>query len=154
MGTGSVIVPGDVQRMSAGTGVLHSEFNASDGEPVHFLQIWLVPKTRGLPPGYEQKSFPAADKHARLRLVASPDGREGSLTIHSDASLYAGLFDAGERAELALSPGRQAWVHVAQGRARINGHELKEGDGAALTEESAVVVEGIEHSDVLVFDLG
>src|SRR5258706_10368847 len=109
MGTGSVIRPGDVQRMSAGTGVLHSEFNASKTDPVHFLQIWLVPSKRGIAPGYEQKMFPPADKKGRLRVVASPDARDGSLSIHTDAVVYAGLFDRGETSELKLEPGRHAW---------------------------------------------
>jgi len=154
MGTGSVIEPGDVQRMSAGTGVLHSEHNASSSEPVHFLQIWLLPSERGIAPGYEQKTFSEADKRGRLRLVAAPDGRDGALTIHSDAAVYAGLFDAGERAELSLVPGRHAWVQVARGRVRVNGIELAAGDGAALSEESALRIEGIEGGEVLVFDLG
>jgi redox-sensitive bicupin YhaK (pirin superfamily) len=154
MGNGSVIRPGDVQRMSAGTGVLHSEFNASRSELVHFLQIWLLPSARGIEPGYEQKAFSEADKRGNLRLVASPDGREGSVTIHSDAAIYAGVFGAGESAEHALSPGRHAWVHVARGKARVNGHDLGPGDGAAFSDEASVRVEGIEGGEVLVFDLG
>jgi len=153
MGTGSVIRPGDVQRMSAGTGVTHSEYNASRSELVHFLQIWLLPAQRGIRPGYEQKSFVRADKDGRLRVVASPDGRDGSVTIHTDATLYAGLFEQGQAAELALAAGRHAWVHVARGKARVNGHELKAGDGAALSEEGSVRVEGVEAGEVLVFDL-
>jgi redox-sensitive bicupin YhaK (pirin superfamily) len=154
MGTGSVIRPGDVQRMSAGTGVAHSEANASRSEPVHFLQIWLMPTQRGLEPSYEQKTFSVADKQGRLRVVASPDGRDGSVTIHSDAVLHAGVFGHGESATLALPPGRHAWVHVARGKVRINGRELAEGDGAALSEEAAVRVEGIDDGEVLIFDLG
>ena len=153
MGNGSVIRPGDVQRMSAGTGVTHSEFNASRSELVHFLQIWIVPERRGLAPGYEQRSFSAEEQEGRLRLIASREGREGSVTIHADAAIYAGHFAAGQRATLALAPGRHAWVHVARGRARVGGHELAAGDGAALTDEAAVVVEGIEGGEVLVFDL-
>jgi redox-sensitive bicupin YhaK (pirin superfamily) len=153
MGTGSVIKPGDVQRMSAGTGVLHSEFNASNEDQVHFLQIWLLPERRNLPPGYEQKSFDDAQKRGRLRLVASRDGREGSVTVHQDVALYAGLFDAGEKAELALSSGRHAWVHVARGNARVNGVELAAGDAAQVSEEERVLVEGISGGEVLVFDL-
>ncbi|HSK01012.1 MAG TPA: pirin family protein [Kofleriaceae bacterium] len=153
-GTGSVIRPGDVQRMSAGTGVVHSEHNASDAEPVHFLQIWLIPSQRGLSPGYEQRTFPAADRAGRLRLVASPDGRDGSLTVHSDAAVYAGVLGAGQRAELPLAAGRHAWVHVARGAARVNGHELGAGDGLALSEEAGVVIEGQRGAEVLVFDLG
>ena len=154
MGNGSTIPPGDVQRMSAGTGVLHSEANASDSELVHFLQIWLLPSARGIQPSYEQKTFTEADKRGRLRLVASPDGREGSVTIRSDVALWAGLFDAGEAAELALPKGRHAWVHVARGSAKINGHVLAQGDGAALSDEARVQIEGLEKSEVLVFDLG
>jgi quercetin 2,3-dioxygenase len=153
IGTGSVIVPGDVQRMSAGTGVRHSEFNGSKTDPVHFLQIWLLPAENGIAPGYEQKAFTAEDKRGRLRVVATPDGRDGSVTIHADAVIYAGLFGSGERAELALPRGRHAWVHVARGKARVNGRDLGEGDGAALSQETAVVVEGIEDAEVLVFDL-
>jgi hypothetical protein len=154
MGTGSVIRPGDVQRMSAGTGVAHSEFNASDREPVHFLQIWLLPTARGLAPGYEQKAFAPEQKRGRLRAVASPHGRDGALTVRADATLYAGLFDAGESDELALERGRHAWVHVARGRVRVNGRELAAGDGASLSDEPAVRVEGVDGGEVLVFDLG
>jgi redox-sensitive bicupin YhaK (pirin superfamily) len=153
MGTGSVIRPGEVQRMSAGTGVTHSEMNGSKTEPVHFLQIWLLPRARGLAPGYEQKAFPPEARAGRLRLVGSPDGRDGSVTIHADALLHAGLFDAGERAELPLAPGRHGWVHVARGRASVNGHELSEGDGAAVSSEPSIVIEGREAAEVLVFDL-
>lgn len=154
MGTGSVIRPDDVQRMSAGTGVAHSEANASRSEPVHFLQIWLMPTQRGLAPSYEQKTFPVADKQGRLCVVASPDGREGSVTIHSDAVLHAGVLGRGESAALALAPGRHAWVHVARGKVRVNGRELGAGDGAAMSEEAAVRVEGIDDGEVLIFDLG
>lgn len=156
MGTGSVIRPGDVQRMSAGTGVTHSEFNDSKTEGVHFLQIWLMPKAQGMAPGYEQKTFSEAEKNGKLRVVASPDGRDGSVTIHADAVLYAGLFREGEAAELALDKGRHAWVHVARGTATVNGKVLGEGDGAALSDESAVRVEGKTSTpaEVLVFDLG
>ncbi|HZU82980.1 MAG TPA: pirin family protein [Polyangiaceae bacterium] len=153
MGTGSVIRPGEVQRMSAGTGVAHSEYNASKTDVVHFLQIWLVPSRRGIEPSYEQKAFPDAEKRGRFRVVASPDGRDGSLTIHADAVVYAGLFDGGESAQLPLRHGRHAWVHVARGAVRVNGRELKAGDGAALSDEGAVRVEGVDRGEVLVFDL-
>jgi redox-sensitive bicupin YhaK (pirin superfamily) len=153
MGTGSVIVPGDVQRMSAGTGVRHSEFNASKTEPVHFLQIWLLPAQNGIEPGYEQKAFTKDDKRSRLRVVASPDGREASVTVHADAVVYAGLFDRGESAALTLPKGRHAWVHVARGKARVNGRELGEGDGASISDEQAIAVEGVDAAEVLVFDL-
>ncbi len=153
MGTGSVIRPGDVQRMSAGTGVTHSEFNGSKTELVHFLQIWLIPSQRGIAPSYEQKTFDASEKRGRLRVVASPDSRDGSVGIHADATLYAGLFDAGESAEVALAPGRHAWVHVARGSVRVNGQELSAGDGASLSDETKVSVEGTTGGEVLVFDL-
>ena len=153
MGTGSIIRPGDVQRMSAGLGVLHSEHNASSSERVHFLQIWLSPTERGIAPSYEQRTFSNADKRGQLRVVAAPDGRDGALTIHSDASMYSGLFDAGERAELSLAPGRHAWVQVARGKVRVNGAELSAGDGAALSDETQLRIEGVEDGEVLVFDL-
>jgi len=153
IGTGSVIRPGDVQRMSAGKGVSHSEFNASKRELVHFLQIWLLPAQRGIDPSYEQKAFSRDEKQGRLRVVASPDGREGSVTIHTDAMLYAGVFAAGETAELTLLPERHAWVHVARGQVRINGRELGAGDGAALSNEPVLRVEGVDEGEVLVFDL-
>jgi redox-sensitive bicupin YhaK (pirin superfamily) len=154
IGTGSVIKPGDVQRMSAGSGVSHSEFNASKDELVHFLQIWLVPAQRGIKPSYEQKAFSEGEKRGKLRLVASPDAQDESLTIHTDARVYAGLFQAGENAELPLAQGRSGWVHVARGKLRVNGKDLKAGDGAALTDESAVRIEGVDGGgEVLVFDL-
>jgi len=154
MGNGSVIRPGEVQRMSAGTGVTHSEFNASKAELVHFLQIWLLPAERGIAPGYEQKVIDPNEQVGRLRLVASPDGQDGSVTIHSDARLYAGQFDKGAAAELAILKARHAWVHVARGKARINGLELEAGDGVALSDEPMVLLEGLAASEVLVFDLG
>jgi redox-sensitive bicupin YhaK (pirin superfamily) len=152
IGTGSVIRPGDVQRMSAGTGVRHSEFNASRTEPVHFLQIWLIPDRRGHKPGYEQKNFPEAERSGRLRLVASPDGREGSVTLHQDVALYAGVLAEGQQAKVALAPGRHAWVHVARGGATVNGERLGEGDGAAVSDERALTIDG-HGGEVLVFDL-
>jgi redox-sensitive bicupin YhaK (pirin superfamily) len=154
MGTGSIIRPGDVQRMSAGTGVTHSEFNASQGDLVHFLQIWLLPAQRGIKPSYEQKTFPSEEKQGRLRIVASPDGRDASVSIHADAVVYAGLFEKGQAGELALSPGRHAWVQVTRGKARVNGRELEAGDGASLSDERAIRLEGVESAEVLVFDLG
>jgi redox-sensitive bicupin YhaK (pirin superfamily) len=155
MGTGETIRPGDVQRMSAGTGVQHSEFNGSKHDEVHFLQIWLIPKKQGIKPGYEQKLFSEADKRGKLRLVASPDGQDGSITVHTDAKLYAGLFTEGEAADLAIAPSRGAWVHVAKGRIRINGKELAAGDGAAFEHESSVRIEGVAggEGEVLAFDL-
>ena len=152
LGTGSVIRPGDVQRMSAGTGVRHSEQNASRTEPVQFLQIWILPDRRGHAPSYEQKTVPEAERRGRLRLVASGDGRDGSVTLHQDVALWTGVLAEGERAELALAPGRHAWVHVARGAATVNGQALGEGDGAALSDERAVTIEG-RGGEVLVFDL-
>jgi hypothetical protein len=153
MGTGEVIRPDDIQRMSAGTGVIHSEFNASPREMVHFLQIWLMPDRRGITPSYEQKTFRRQDKAGRLRLVASPDGADGSVTIHTDATMLAGVFDAGQTAEHALAPGRHAWVHVARGSARVNGTDVTAGDAVALSQERTVRIEGIDASELLVFDL-
>lgn len=153
MGNGSTIRPGDVQRMSAGTGVTHSEFNGSRSETVHFLQIWLLPSQRGIRPGYEQKSFSTAEKSGTLRLIASPDGRDGSVTIHTDASIYAGVFEVGQRAALSLSQGRHGYVHVVTGQVVVAGHSLKAGDGLEISGESSVVVEGKEQGEVLVFDL-
>ncbi len=152
-GHGGVICVGDVQRMSAGRGVAHSEMNPSP-QAVHFLQIWLLPSKRGIEPGYEQKTFPDAEKRGRLRVVAAPDARDGSVTIHSDAIVHAGLFAAGERADLAIERDRHVWVHVARGRVQINGHELEGGDGAALSDETALQIEGLDDAEVLVFDLG
>ncbi len=152
-GTDGVIRPGDVQRMSAGTGVVHSEFNASKTDTVHFLQIWLIPGQRGIKPGYEQKTFSDAEKRGTLKLVASPEASDGSLTIHTDAKVYAGLFDKDESAKIDLAPGRHAWVQVARGKVKVNGNELGEGDGAAISDERAIQVEGVANGEVLVFDL-
>ncbi|MHB8418266.1 MAG: pirin family protein [Myxococcales bacterium] len=153
MGNGSTIRPGEVQRMSAGAGVRHSETNPSAREPVHFLQIWIVPAERGLTPSYEQRAFPQDGKLGKLRVVASPDGREGSVTLHADAVVYDGAFEQGQRAELPLAKGRGAWVHLARGRARVNGRDLEAGDGAAIEGEPTVTIEGVAAGEVLVFDL-
>ena len=153
MGTGSVLRPGDVQRMSAGTGVRHSEFNGSDKEEVHFLQIWIVPEKSGDKPGYEEKKFTDAEKRGRLRLIASRDGSEGSVTIFQDASIHAGLFAKGESARYELTPGRQAWVQVASGEVVVNGETLREGDGAAITGETAIQLQGTTGGEVLLFDV-
>lgn len=154
MGTGSVIRPGEVQRMSAGTGVTHSEMNGSKTESVHFLQIWIIPDRQGIRPGYEQKAYSDDEKRGKLRLVASPDGRDGSVTIHSNQLVYAGIFGEGASTSLPLAAGRHAWVHVAKGSARVNGNDLSAGDAAALTNEGSVIVEGLEGGgEVLVFDL-
>jgi redox-sensitive bicupin YhaK (pirin superfamily) len=153
MGTGSVIRPGDVQRMSAGTGVLHSEMNPSATAPVHFLQIWLLPEARGIEPSYEQKRFEPQEKRGRLKLVASREAREGAITIHQDVDLYAGVFTAGDGARFLLRPGRHAWVQVAQGSVTLNGEALMQGDGAAVVQEDALDLQAPEDAEVLVFDL-
>ena len=151
MGNGSTIVPGDVQRMSAGRGVMHSEFNENKAGVTHFLQIWIEPAERGIAPSYEQKNFQPQDKRGRLRLIASPDSAEGSVKIHQDARVYAGLFDGAERAAHTLQPGRRAYVHVARGKLTVNGQRLSAGD-ALKTDEPIVIAEG-EGAEVLVFDL-
>ncbi|HWO17631.1 MAG TPA: pirin family protein [Kofleriaceae bacterium] len=153
MGTGAVIKPGDVQRMSAGTGVVHSEFNASRAEAVHFLQIWIIPDQQGVAPSYEQKTFPDAEKRGQLRLVASPDGAAGSVTLHADARVYAGIFGAGERTTFTLPARRYAWVHVAAGQARLGGVPLAAGDGVAIEDERELSIEGVDEAEILVFDL-
>jgi quercetin 2,3-dioxygenase len=153
MGTGSVMRPGDVQRMSAGTGVLHSEFNASKTELVHFLQIWLIPDKRGIAPSYEQKTFAAGDKLGRLLLVASPDASEGSVQIHTDARLYAAVLRQATSVEHRVAPGRHAWIQVARGRVRADGVELGEGDGARTSDPGGVSIEGLGDAEILVFDL-
>jgi redox-sensitive bicupin YhaK (pirin superfamily) len=154
MGTGSVIKPGDVQRMSAGTGVRHSEKNASNDEGVHFLQIWIMPEKRGIDPSYEQKSFPLEERKGKLRLLASRDGREGTVTIHQDAAVYGGVLDRGEAASFELKPSRQAWVHLARGSLSLNGQALGPGDGAAVSGESKLELVGQGGpAEVLVFDL-
>jgi redox-sensitive bicupin YhaK (pirin superfamily) len=154
MGTGSVIRAGDVQRMSAGSGVRHSEQNASRDEPVRFLQIWITPERRGLPPGYEQKYFDRADKDGLLRLVGSPDGREGSITIHQDLSMYASVLAAGAQVQHRLGQERCAWVQVATGSVELDGRALSEGDGAAIVSQSALTLTGTgDGAEVLVFDL-
>lgn len=153
MGNGSVIRPGDVQRMSAGTGVRHSEFNASRTELVHFLQIWIEPGVRGIPPSYEEKHFDAASKRGRLRLVASPDGRDGSVTIHQDAYLYAALVDGAERVTHAVATGRRAFVHLARGAATVNGQPMESGDALKATNVAELVIERGRDAEVLLFDL-
>ena len=153
MGNVKGIPPGDVQRMSAGTGVMHSEFNHSKDGETHFLQIWVMPDRQGVTPGYEQKHFAEADKRGRLRLVASPDGAQDSVSIHQDARLYAGLFNGDERAELPLAPDRLAYVHVVRGRLSVNGEALGAGDALQLAKEAAITLEAGEDAEVLVFDL-
>jgi len=153
MGNGSSIVPGDVQRMSAGRGVQHSEFNHAKDAVTHFLQIWIEPSVRGIAPGYEQKHFDAASKRGQLRLVASPDGAEGSVTIHQDARLYAALLDGAERARHALAPGRKAYVHVARGKLTANGSPLAAGDALKASGVAEVVLEKGAGAEALLFDL-
>lgn len=153
MGNGSIIRPGDVQRMSAGRGVLHSEYNPSRDTPVHFLQIWIEPNVTGIPPSYEQTRFEAAARRGRLRLIASPDGREGSVTIHQDACLYSALLDGDERAVHPLGAGRNAYIHLARGKLVANGQGLEEGDALKVTAVPEVSLAGGEGAEVLVFDL-
>jgi quercetin 2,3-dioxygenase len=153
IGNGAAIRPGEVQRMSAGRGILHSEYNHAPAATTHFLQIWILPDERGIDPGYEQKMFPDEDKRGRLRLVASPDAREGSVKLNADAAMYVGLFDGEERAELALDPKRLAYVHVARGEVQVSGQRLVAGDAAKLTAEERLVLEQGQGAEVIVFDL-
>ena len=153
MGNVKGIPPGDVQRMSAGTGVQHSEFNHADGQTTHFLQIWIEPNVTGIPPSYEQKSFSDSDKRGTLRLVASPDGALGSVKIHADASMYAGLFDGDETADMALNPQRKTYVHLVRGDLQVNGQTLKAGDALQLEAESRLQLSHGKDAEVLVFDL-
>jgi hypothetical protein len=152
-GTTSTIHPGDVQRMSAGGGVVHSEFNPSQTEGVHFLQIWIQPNVRGIAPSYEEKRFPVEEKRGKLRLIASPDRAEGSVLIHQDARIYAGLFDAGESAQLGVSPNRRVYVHVARGSVHVNGTKLETGDALKLTDVAELSLHEGAGAEVLVFDL-
>jgi redox-sensitive bicupin YhaK (pirin superfamily) len=153
MGNGSVIRPGDVQRMSAGTGVRHSEFNPSREERVHLLQIWIEPSVTGVRPSYEEKQFGTAEKKGQLRLIASPDGREGSVTIHQDAYVLAALLDGTDKVAHPLAPGRRAYVHVARGAVNVNGVELKGGDGVKIASENELEFSGAKKAELLLFDL-
>jgi quercetin 2,3-dioxygenase len=153
LGTGSVIRPGEVQRMTAGTGVRHSEYNASKTEPVHLLQIWIEPARTGLPPGYEQKTFSDADKRGRLRLIASSDGRDGSVTINQDAAVYATVLAPEQRVTHALARRRHGWLQVARGTLTLNGQALAHGDGAAIEGAHALEIQGVEPAEALLFDL-
>jgi redox-sensitive bicupin YhaK (pirin superfamily) len=153
MGNASTIRPGNVQRMSAGTGVTHSEYNGSDTEPVHLLQIWILPQTRNLPPSYEEKVFSAADKQGRLRLVASQDARDGSARIHQDASVYASLLEPGQTVRHPLAAGRGAWIHLVSGAATVNGKLLTTGDGAAIEQEADIEIVATAATELLLFDL-
>ncbi len=154
LGNGSVIRPGDVQRMSAGTGVRHSEFNASDADPVHFLQIWVLPEKNGLEPSYEQKAFPETEKRRRLQLVGSRDGRDGSVTIHQDVDLYATLLGEDEHVSHELSHGHKGWVQVARGSIVLNDQVLDPGDGVAIEGPATITLTGASESEVLLFDMG
>jgi redox-sensitive bicupin YhaK (pirin superfamily) len=153
MGTGSVIRPGDVQRMSAGSGVFHSEYNHSPKEPVHFLQIWIEPNQHGVKPGYEQKTFPPAEKRGRLRLIASPDGADGSVMIHQDAWMYATALDGDDAVTYSLPAEHRAYVHVARGEVSLNGHLLKAGDGAKIADETQLQLTDGRSAEVLLFDM-
>lgn len=153
MGTGSVIVPGELQRMTAGTGVTHSEYNHSKTHTTHFLQIWILPERAGLQPGYEQKAFPAAERQGKLRLVASRDARDGSLTIHQDINLYAFLLNPGEKIEHKLPSGRHAWLQLIRGSINLNGALLQAGDGAAMSQEASLALSAKEPAEGLLFDL-
>lgn len=154
LGNGSVLRPGELQHMTAGTGVRHSEFNPSNQEQVHLYQIWLLPERNGLHPSYEQKAFSAEERRGTLRLVASPTGEHGSLTIRQDARLYFSTLQAGETVVHSLKPGRHAWLQVLRGRAMLNGHLLSAGDGAAVSEETTLEISGQDDAEVLLFDLG
>jgi hypothetical protein len=153
IGTGSVIQPGEVQRMSAGTGILHSEFNHSKTDSVHFLQIWLLPEKEGLPPSYEQRNFSPAKTPGKLHLVAARDGRDAAVTVHQDVDLYAAVLEPGDRVSHSLQPQRHAWVQVARGAITLNGLSLDKGDGAAISEETDVVIEATTDAEILLFDL-
>jgi redox-sensitive bicupin YhaK (pirin superfamily) len=153
MGHGEVLRPGEVQRMTAGTGVRHSEFNASQTEPVHLLQIWLLPERKGLTPGYEQKAFPEVERRNRLRIVASPDARDESMKIHQDAVIHAALLDAGATVQHDLANARHAWIQVARGEIDVNGTQLGPGDGAAISDESQLTIRAESDAEFLLFDL-
>jgi redox-sensitive bicupin YhaK (pirin superfamily) len=153
MGSGSVLKADDVQRMTAGTGVTHSEFNHSRTEPVHFIQIWILPEKQGLEPGYEEKTIPNEEKRGKLRVVASPDGRQGSIKIHQDALIYASVLNKGDSIEHRLAPGRHAWVQVARGDLHVNGKRLRHGDGAAVSEEPTLRLDGDGEAEILLFDV-
>ena len=153
MGNGSIIVPGDVQRMSAGKGIQHSEYNPSRDEPVHLLQIWIEPNVKGIAPGYEQRYVAPDEKRGRLRLIASPDGREGTVTIHQDALVYAGLLDGADSITQAIAAGHRAYLHVARGSVRVNGQALSGGDAAMISDEPTVTLDAATDAEVLLFDL-
>ncbi len=153
LGHGSVLRPGEVQRMTAGRGILHSEYNPSESEELHFLQIWLLPEEAGLTPGYEQRRFDESERKNRLRLLVSPDGADGSLTIHQDARLYGTTLDAGASVTHAIPPGRHAWVQVARGEVQLGEEQLQAGDGAAISEERELTLRALQPAELLIFDL-
>src|SRR5215470_5379712 len=153
LGNGTVIRPGEVQRMSAGTGIVHSEFNPSKTEPVHFLQIWIIPDHTGLPPSYEQKAFPIDERRGRMRLVAAPDGRDGAISLHQEARLFIANLGPGERADYEVEPARGIWLQLARGIIALNGTEMREGDGAAVEDEPAIEIEAETDAELLVFDV-
>jgi len=153
LGTGSVILPGDGQRMTAGSGIRHSEFNPSTSEPVHLLQIWILTEKVALPPSYEQKSFPEGEKQGKLRLIASRNAQDGSVKIHQDAKLYVSLLKSGEEVTHEIAPERYGWLQVARGGVELNGKTLNQGDGAAISNESKLTIKGKEDAEVLLFDL-
>jgi quercetin 2,3-dioxygenase len=154
LGNGSVILPGDVQRMSAGTGIQHSEFNSSQSEPVHFLQIWILPGKTGIAPSYEQKNFTPAEKLGQLKLLGSPDGRDGSIAIHQDINLYGAVLQVDEALNYDFAPGRVAWLQVAKGSVKLNDRSLMAGDGAAIVQETAIALQGLApNTEVLLFDM-
>lgn len=153
MGNGSRVVPGELQRMTAGTGVTHSEFNPSSTDPLHFLQIWILPEEKGLEPGYEQRAFPLDEKRGNFMLVASRNGREGSLSVYQDVSLYAGRFNEDQSTEHEFAPGRNGWIQVVRGSVLANGEELEAGDGAAVSDEETLELRALKDAEVLLFDL-
>ncbi len=153
LGTGSIILPGDGQRMTAGRGIRHSEFNPSQTDPVHLLQIWILPEKHGLEPSYEQKSFPESDKRGKLRVIASRDGRERSVTINQNAQLYVSLLSPGEEVTHDFAGGRYGWLQVAKGDVEVNGAKLQQGDGAAISDEAKISIKGTHEAEVLLFDL-
>ena len=154
LGNGTVIRPGDVQRMSAGTGILHSEFNPSKVDPVHFLQMWIIPDRAGLPPSYEQKAFPIEERRGRLRLVAGPDNRDSTITVHQDARLFVANLKVNERVVHEIERGRGIWLQLARGIVTVNGTQMREGDGAAVEDEPAIAIEADTDAEFLLFDLG
>ncbi len=153
LGNGATIKPGEVQRMSAGSGITHSEYNPSANAPVHFLQIWIMPEKRGDKPSYEQRHYPASERQGRLKLVGSRDGRDGSVTIHQDVALYAGLLAKGDTVKQAIAPGRHAWLQVARGAVTVNGQWLRAGDGAAISDQREIEISADEAAEILLFDL-